>query len=147
MIWKKDKTKYKIVSPPDFDSLFSKEARIADLKTQKAEEDYERRDSRLIQILKNIAATNTTTENLEGIWIGDDWWADHTRHIEINYSYCSSGFISALQDTLTGEFSNYRIQMCVYRDISEGESYIGSLLLYSDRRLIEKPLYDLLKAN
>lgn len=145
MIW--NKTRYKIISTKEFDDVFSREAKIADLRTQKAEDDYVKRDSRLIQLLKDIVANQATTDTPEEIWIGQDWWPDHTRHIEINYRHCSSRLISALQDTLTGEFSSYRIQMCVYHDISEGESYIGSLVLYSNRRLVEKPLYDQLIAN
>lgn len=145
MIW--NKTRYKIVSTQEFDDVFSKEVKIASLKTKQAEEDYEKRDSRLIQLLKDIVANQIMSENPEEIWIGQDWWPDHTRHIEINYNKCSLFLISALQDTLKDEFSNYRIQMCVYHNISEGDSYIGSLVLYSNRRLIEKPLYDLLMAN
>ncbi len=147
MIWNRDKARHKIVSSKEFDDIFSKEVKIADLRNQQDEDDYAQRDNRLIQLLKSIVLSHTKNENTEEVWIGQDWWPDHTRHIEINYCLCSSHLISDLQSVLTGEFSNYRIQMCVYRDISEGESYVGSLVLYTDKRLIEKPLYDLLIAK
>lgn len=138
---------YNIVHPDEFDNVFRREAIIADLRTKKDEELYEKKDRKLINRIKETVLTQFQSLNEDKIYILEDWWPDHTRHMEVSVSRCTSGFLSSLQALLAGDYSNYRIQLAVYHDISEGTSYIGSVVLYSNRRLIEQPLYAALVHN
>ena len=57
---------------------------------------------------------------------------------------CTPPFLLALCDLLSDEYREYRMQICVYDDLMEGDSYIGSVAIYADCLLIEERLHDLL---
>ncbi len=136
----------KVVSPEAFDGVFREEATIAEFKSPADEAAYEKRDSFLIQLIRREVETHFGTEEAHQPFVGDDWWPDHTRHMELTPVHCTEAFLTALRDLLTDEFVDYRIQLCVYRDATDGKSYIGSMVLYADRVLIEKGLHDLLQS-
>lgn len=131
---------YVVVMPEDFDDIFRGDALIANLKTPKAEKAYEEKDQKLINLIKDVVPEKLRDD----IYIGQDWWPDHTRHLEICATHCTFDFLSSLQRLLKSDFSSYRIQLCVYKNLSDGNSYIGSIVLYVNRRLVEKPLYNYL---
>lgn len=136
--------KLNIVSPNDFDRLFQEQALIADVSDKKREVEYERRDSFLIFLIRREVERHFGTDEDRAPFVGDDWWPDHTRHMELTPEHCSPEFLGSLRSLLTDEYADYRIQLCVYADKMDGKSYIGSLLLYADHAVVEKKLYTLL---
>lgn len=137
----------KIVSPEEFDQLFREEARIAEFTSPDEETAYERRDSFLIHLIRREVQQHFGTDENQQPFVGDDWWPDHTRHLEVTPTHCTVAFLTALQNLLTDEYKDYRIQICVYGGAMHGNSYIGSMALYADRVLIERKLYDLLQTS
>jgi hypothetical protein len=133
-----------VVSPDQFDELFRKQALIAEFATESEESDYERRDSFLIHLIRAEAAKQFDPESDESPFVGDDWWPDHTRHLEVTPDHCTPEFLAGLRALLADDYRDYRIQLCVYADHSDGNSYIGSMALSADRVLIEQKLRDLL---
>lgn len=136
--------KVTVVSPDEFDRLFREQALIADVSDKKSEVEYERRDSFLISLIRREVERHFGTDEDGTPFVGDDWWPDHTRHMELTPDHCSREFIGSLRSLLTGEFCDYRIQLCVYSDTMDGEKYIGSMALYAEHALIEKKLHALL---
>lgn len=133
-----------VVSRDRFDEIFREEATIAEFPTKEAEVAYERRDSFLIHLIRREVERSFGSDPDAAPFVGDDWWPDHTRHLEATLKHCTSDFLDSLRALLTGEFRFYRIQLCVYGDILDGKSYIGSMALYADRVLIERDLHALL---
>jgi hypothetical protein len=137
----------KVVSPKKFDALFHKEANIAEFASSDEEAAYERRDSLLIHLIRREVQQHFGTDEERKPFVGDDWWPDHTRHMEATLAHCNPAFLEALRSILTDDYKDYRIQICVYGDTTDGKSYIGSMALYADRVLIEKPLYERLQQT
>jgi hypothetical protein len=135
-----------VVSAGQFDEVFRGEALIAELKSPDEETAYEKRDSFLIHLIRREVERHFGPDPERQPFVGDDWWPDHTRHMELIPAHCTSAFLGALRGLLTDEFKDYRVQLCVYGDAMDGKSYIGSLVLYADRVLIESRLHDLLQT-
>jgi hypothetical protein len=135
-------------SPPErFDELFREQALIAHFPTEDAETEYERHDSLLIDLIRREVTTHFGIDSDETLSVGDDWWPDHTRHMEVTPEHCTPAFLTALRALLTDDYRDYRIQLCVYADLMDGKSYIGSMALSADRVLIEQKLHDLLYSK
>src|SRR5829696_9029710 len=139
--------KRKVVSPKEFDKRFRDEAVIATFSSDQEEEAYERRDSLLIRLIRKEVVQHFRRNEEQQPFVGDDWWPDHTRHIEAATVHCTDAFLTAMRQLLTNNYKDYRIQICVYEDPMDGTTYIGSMALYADRVLIEKRLHDLLQGN
>ena len=140
-------TARKVVSPDKFNELFREEAHIAGLASPEEEVAYERRDSFLIHLIRREVQQHFGTDKEQQPFVGDDWWPDHTRHMEATPAHCTPAFLIALRSLLTDDYKDYRIQICVYEDAMDGKSYIGSMALYTDRVLIETRLYKLLQQT
>jgi len=136
----------KVVSPKEFDECFREEALIAEFSSPREEAAYEKKDSLLIRLIREEVRQHFGRNQEQQPFVGDDWWPDHTRHIEATPAHCTAAFITALRRLLRGDYKDYRIQICVYEDPpTEGTTYIGSMALYSDRVLIEQRLHKLLE--
>jgi hypothetical protein len=131
-----------VVPPDDFDKLFREEARIATFASPDDEAAYYKRDAFLIHLIRREVQRHFGTDEDQQLFVGDDWWPDHTRHLEATPTYCTVAFFTALRSLLTDDYKDYRIQICVYGDLLDGESYIGSMALYVDRLLIENKLHE-----
>ena len=134
-------TQWHQLSPSDCDKAFDQGAIIADFNHELEEEAYEKRDSRLIELLKHKcqellgASADSHTYHLE------DWWPNHTRYISLSAQVCTPAMILGLQSLLTGEFANYRIQLVVEQDLTNSDSsQLGALVVYPDRILVEHQL-------
>lgn len=136
-----------VVSPKRFDALFREQSHIAEFPTAEDEAAYERRDTFLIYLIRREVERQFGPESAQAPFVGDDWWPDHTRHLDITPAHCTPAFLGALRGLLLDDFRDYRMQLCVYGDPMEGKSYIGSMALSADHVLIEKKLHDLLKSN
>ena len=137
----------KVVSPKKFDECFREEALIAKLSSPGEEAAYERRDSSLIRLIRKEVREHFGRRQKQQPFVGDDWWPDHTRHMDATPAHCTAAFLTSLRRLLKGEYKDYRIQICVYEDPMEGTTYIGSMALYADRVLIEKRLHKLLRSS
>jgi hypothetical protein len=136
-----------VVSPKRFNDLFQEQAIIAEFQNEEAEAEYERRDSFLIHLIRREVATHFDGDSDPPPFVGDDWWPDHTRHLEVTPKHCTPKFLNALCALLTEEYRDYRFQLCVYADHDDGNSYIGSMALSNNRILIEEKLNELLQSN
>ncbi len=136
-----------VVSPKRFDELFREQALIAEFPTKDAEAEYERRDTFLIHLIRREVAQYFGAESNKSLFVGDDWWPDHTRHMEVTPEHCTPAFLSTLRGLLADDYRDYRIQLCVYADPMDGKSYIGSMALSADSVLVEQKLHDLLHSN
>ena len=137
----------KVVSPEEFDKCFREEALIATFSSDQEEEAYERRDSLLIRLIRREVVQHFGRDEEQQPFVGDDWWPDHTRHIEAATVHCTAAFLTAMRQLLTNDYKDYRIQICVYEDPMDGTSYIGSMALYADRVVIERRLNELLQRS
>jgi hypothetical protein len=136
-----------IVSPEAFDELFREQALIAEFSTEEAEAEYALRDSFLVHLIRREVIQHFGEESDDTPFVGDDWWPDHTRHLEVTPEHCTPAFLDALRALLADDYRDYRIQFCVYADHHDGKSYIGSMALSADSVLIEQKLYDLFHSN
>jgi hypothetical protein len=136
-----------VVSPEEFNELFREEALIAEFASPEEEVAYEKRDSFLIHLIRREVEQCFGTDKEQQPFVGDDWWPDHTRHIEATPLHCTAAFLTALRGLLTDDYKDYRIQICVYGDAMDGKTYIGSMNLHADRVLIERRLYELLQSS
>ncbi len=136
-----------VVSPERFDELFREQANIAEFPKENDELEYERRDSFLIHLIRREVTAHFGPDSGNSPFVGEDWWPDHTRHMEISSQHCTPSFLTALHALLTDDYRDYRIQLCVYVDPMEGNSYIGSMALSADHVLIEQKLHDLLYSH
>ena len=135
----------RVVSPREFDRVFREEALIAEFSSSQEEEEYERRDSSLICLIRSEVRLHFRG-NAEQPFVGDDWWPNHTRYIDVTPAHCTAVFLSALSRLLNNNYKDYRIQICVYEHTTNGGTYIGSMALYNDRVLIEKQLHALFRT-
>lgn len=133
-----------VVSPEQFDRLFQEQAVIAEFATIDQEREYERRDSFLIHLIRREVERSFGSDCGDTVFVHDDWWPNHTRYIDMTRERCTPVFLLALRDLLCDEHREYRMQICVYDDLMDGDSYIGSVAIYADRLLIEERLHDLL---
>lgn len=136
----------KVVSPKKFDECLREEAVIAKFSSPREEAAYEKKDSMLIRLIRKEVRQHFH-RNVDRPFVGDDWWPDHTRHIEATPTHCTAAFLTALRRLLRNDYKDYRIQICVYKDPRDGTTYIGSMALYCDRVLIEKKLHNLLASS
>lgn len=136
-----------VVSPKQFDKFFQEEALIAEFASPDEEEEYERRDSSLIRLIRKEVRQHFGRNVEKQPCVGDDWWPNHTRYIEATPVHCTAAFLIPLRRLLKDDYKDYRIQICVYEDPMDGTSYIGSMALYKDRVLIEKKLHALFEKE
>src|SRR6185369_10848465 len=138
--------KLKVVTPKEFDKIFREEAVIAEFSSSEEEEEYEKRDSSLIRLMRKEIRLHVRPNAEQQPFVSDDWWPNHTRYIEVTPEHCTAAFLNALSRLLNNDFKDYRIQICVYEDVTNGATYIGSMALYHDRVLIEKKLHALFQT-
>lgn len=131
-----------VVTHEKFDELIDEGAKIAEFSSPAEEAAYERRDSFLIHLIKRLVNEHFSLVADSTPYVLEDWWPNHTRYLDMVPGQCTLPFLQALHELLTGEFSAYRIQICVYEDPMEGTTYIGSIMLYADRLIIETALDD-----
>lgn len=136
-----------VVSPEDFDKLFREEARIAEFASPDEKDAYAKRDAFLAHLIRREVQRHFGTAEEQQLFVGDDWWPNHTRYIEAIPAYCTAAFFTAIRSLLTDDYKNYRIQISVWRDLMDEKSFIGSMALYADRAPIEKRLHELLQEN
>ncbi|HEX7331597.1 MAG TPA: hypothetical protein VF290_08850 [Pyrinomonadaceae bacterium] len=133
----------RVVTAKEFDKAFKEEALIAEFSSSKDEEAYERRDAKLIRLIRKEIRQHFGRNEKKQPYVLDDWWPDHTRFIDATPAHCTPAFLMALRQLLNNDHKDFRIQICVYEDVMEGTTYIGSMALYRDRVLIEKKLHAL----
>jgi hypothetical protein len=136
-----------VVSPKEFDQVFREQALIAEFSSTEEEEEYERRDSALIRLIRKETRRHFGRNEEQQPYITDDWWPNHTRYIEATPAHCTAAFLDALVRLLNNDYPHYRIQICVYEEAMNGATYIGSMALYKDRVLIEEKLHALFQAQ
>ena len=136
-----------VVSPKEFDKAFQEEALIAEFSSSEDEDEYERRDSLLIRLIRKEVRQHFGRNAKQQPHLIDDWWPNHTRYIEATPAHCTAAFLTALGRLLNNDYKDYRIQICVYEDTMDGTTYIGSMALYKDRVLIEKKLHALFQSQ
>jgi hypothetical protein len=132
-----------IVSPERFSALFSEQALIAEFPNQEAESDYERRDAFLIHLIRREVDRIFASGDAEKPFVNDDWWPDHTRHVEADLRHCTPAFFEALHALLIDDYGDWRIQLC----ICDGRNFLGSLVLYAESILMEERLHSHLAHN
>lgn len=137
----------RVVSPKEFDKFFHEEVLIAEFASPEEEEEYEKRDSSLIRLIRKEIRQHFGRDVEKQPHVIDDWWPNHTRYIDAVPAHCTAPFLIALRRLLKDDYKDYRIQICVYDDPMTGTSYIGSMALYRDRVLIEKKLYKLFERE
>lgn len=129
-----------------FDDLFRASTRVAKFKDKEAEAEYQRRDEelrkRIVGVADRLFEPSFSEKHLE---IGWDWWPNHTRYLDASIHSFSQAFLDGLRTLLAGEYKDWRIQVVVYADPSEGRTMVGSIAIWADKLLIDRALYSLLK--
>jgi hypothetical protein len=127
----------------DFSKLLQKSALIAKFLTGADSERFSQKNDRLRQHIENACHKILGTEGMEAhAYIGYDWWPDHTRHVELDAHSFQQPLFQAIHALLVDEFDEWRIQVVVYREIIDGTTMIGSVLIWSDKLIVDRALYD-----
>lgn len=127
----------------DFDKLLRKSALIAKFLTAGDSDRYSKKDGRLRQLIEDTLAKILGLDGMEAhAYVGYDWWPDHTRSLELDPESFRPPVFDALRGLLMGEFDEWRIQAVIYRDHMDGTTMIGSVLIWSDKLIIDRALYD-----
>jgi len=139
--------KVRWVEPQKFDDLFASEADIVDLDDEDSESAYESLDSQLIEHINQALAAiypQDSAGKAERPYQLEDWWPNHTRYLDVCRRHLIPELLPTLHGLLSEPFHHYRIQLVVYEDSQDGESYIGSIALYRNHMIAEKRLKQLL---
>ena len=127
----------------DFDKLLRKSALIAEFLTAGDSDRYSKKDARLRQLIEDTLGEILGPDGMEAhACVGYDWWPDHTRSLELDPESFRPPVFDALRALLVGEFDEWRIQAVIYRDHMDGTTLIGSVLIWSEKLIIDRALYD-----
>ncbi|APZ91960.1 hypothetical protein [Fuerstiella marisgermanici] len=136
-----------VVSPEQFDELFRRRALIAEFTSDDDEAAYVKKDEFLIHLIRREAERVFDSVDEHAPFIGDDWWPDHTRHLELTTKHCTPEFLTAIRRLLTDDYKDYRVQCCVYDDYMNEDTYIGSMVFSAKDLLVEAKLSQALQRQ
>jgi hypothetical protein len=129
-----------------FDKLFRQTALIAKLaKGSAAEAEYEAMDAsinrQIVEVGRGLFPHEFTDKH---IFVSDDWWPDHTRHVDVSIDGFTQAYYDGLRTVLAAAPPGWRVQAVVYGDIMDGKTMIGSAAIWADRVVVDRALYGLL---
>jgi hypothetical protein len=131
----------------DFDALLKHSATIAQFLTASDSNRFSKKNDRLRIAIQKAVITHLGEDLAESdTHIGYDWWRDHTRHIEVSERTFTFEMFELLRSMLTGEFDEWRIQAVVYSDM-EASTMIGSVLIWWDKLIVDRELFDWMKIH
>jgi hypothetical protein len=123
-------------------------AMIAEFLTAADSERFSDKNDRLREGMEKGLAAHLGDELAESdTHLNYDWWPDHTRPVEISERAFTFASFEILRSLLTGEFDEWRIQAVVYTDIMEGTTFIGSVLIWSDKLIVRRELFDWMETH
>jgi hypothetical protein len=101
---------------------------------------YERVDRHLAKNIDHVLAAVFGAENVDILYHQIyDWWPTKTRFIELDQSCLSWPFIESVQSILSGEHSDWVVNVQVYKPLSEvGSPHIGSVNVYRNFVLMQR---------
>lgn len=148
MTKKPQQTSTLIVAAKDdvFDSLLRQTALVANLSRGSAEEAaYEALDAGINQQVVEVGRRLFSDDFVaKHIFVGDDWWPDHTRHVDLTIDAFTQPYYDGIRAVLSTARPGWRVQVVVYADIMNGKTLIGSAAVWADRVLVDRALYGLL---
>src|SRR4051812_2032325 len=98
-----------VVVSEKFDEVFREEALIAEFGSPEEEAADEKRDAFLIHLIRREVKKCFGKDESRHPFVGDDWWPDHTRHMELTPEHFNMAFLNGLTDLLTDDYQSYRI--------------------------------------
>lgn len=129
-----------------FDALFQATTRFAELEGDAATADY---IAKLDQLRNQVVAAagrlfepDFCERHVDVNW---DSWPDQTCHLDATIDSFSQEFYDALHALLVDEYEDWRIQAVIYGLPASGKTMVGSIAIWSDRLLIDRALYSVLK--
>lgn len=120
-----------------WNAAMSDDSYVADISTDELEKTYERQDLKLNDQIKATMSEVFGSSAKAVVFVGDDWWPNRTRYVDINSAAISREFVEKLRALLSGAYSGWRISVIVYSDMMRGTTYVGAVLIHSDRVLVE----------
>jgi hypothetical protein len=132
-------------SDAEFNRVFEDTGRYVTFADSAEEESYVSHDRSFIELIKDVFARLLGPLNDDQVHQNEDWWPNHTRYVDCNLTVFNEHLQRALHSLLCGEYEGWRIQIVVYRDMLDGATQVGSMVLYSDWALVDRQLYDELK--
>lgn len=127
----------------DFDTLLRGSALLANFVTGADRDRFSAKSRRLRQNIEGVCQSILKpTGMIHHFHINYDWWPDHTRYVDLEAVAFDENLYDALHALLMDEFDEWRIQVVVYREFAQGESMIGSVLIWSDKLILDKRLYE-----
>lgn len=132
----------------DFNALLERSAMIAEFLTGTDSQRFADKNDRLREAMEK-AVVSHLGETLAGsdTHFNWDWWPDHTRPIEITEKAFTFATFELLRSLLAGEFDEWRIQAVVYTDIMDGHTFLGSVLFWRDKLVVNRELFQRMEAN
>jgi hypothetical protein len=137
----------RVRSGAEFDELFEAYARYVEFASPAAAVAYENRDAFLLFLVRRVAAEHFGPEPDRQPYILEAWWPDQTRYLDVARWQCTPEFLESLHALLSDEFVDYRIQVAVFDDPRDADTFLGSLVLYHDRLVIEATLDEQLQLS
>lgn len=132
----------------DFDALLRHSAMIAAFLTGADSDRFSEKNGRLRNAMEISVIAHLGDDLAESdTHLNYDWWPDHTRTIEISERVFRFEMFELLRSLLTGEFDEWRIQVVVYADIMKGTTMIGSILIWWDKLIVDRKLFDWMQTH
>ena len=119
----------KVISPEEVRQALSRRSSSPSLHRRRKKRHTRRVSAFLVHLIRREVQRCFGTDKEQQVFVGDDWWPNHTRYIEAIPDYCTAAFFTALRRLLTDDYKSYRIQVCVWRDLLDEKSFIGSMVL------------------
>jgi hypothetical protein len=128
-----------------FDQLFRDSALVVELRDEAEKAEYVARDEELHNAIEAAGKRLFEPEFVaRHLHVGDDWWPDHTLHVDASIDSFTQAYYDELRALLIGKFCDWRIQVVVYADPMDGKTMVGSIAIWADRVLIDRAFHALL---
>ena len=129
-----------------FDALFKATARIAELEDHAANEAYVAKlDQLRDRVVAMVGRLFEPAFSEKHLYIDWNSWPDHTCQLDATIDSFSQVFFDELRALLVDEYKEWRMQVVVYGEPMSGQTMVGSIAIWSDRLLIDRALYGVMK--
>ena len=126
----------------EFDRRFQEDSVIAESATTNEQATYERLDAKLAALIKKACDKRLHEDSQKYVRQVDGQAGAHTRRIQVAVAGLSRYFTHDLHRLLTDDLESWRIRVDVHRNLDEDAEEIGSLVIYSDRIIVEQAVLD-----
>lgn len=128
-----------------FDALFKATARVAEVEGAAADAYVAKLDQLREQVVAVVDRLFEPAFSKKHLYVDWNSWPDHTCQMDATIDSFSQEFFDELRGLLVSEYEDWRIQVVIYGDVSNGQTMVGAIAIWSDKLLIDRALYAVMK--